>query len=183
MAASELIDRLISGDEGAFKMVVDTNAPMIFRVIMNFGVRREDAEDLSQEVFLDAFRNIRKFRNDAEISTWLYRIAINKSLNFVKKHKDSKRANFQLEDLKTFDRRWPVESSEEQFVTGEQRTLLYNSIEKLSENQRIAFTLNKLDELSYKEISDIMMISVSSVESLIHRAKIKLQNILVDFFK
>ncbi|HQN15503.1 MAG TPA: sigma factor, partial [Bacteroidales bacterium] len=75
MAASDLINSLISGDERAFKMVVDTNASMIFRVIMNFGVSREDAEDLSQEVFMDAFRNIRTFRSDAEISTWLYRIA------------------------------------------------------------------------------------------------------------
>jgi len=183
MAASDLINSLISGDERAFKMVVNTNASMIFRVIMNFGVSREDAEDLSQEVFMDAFRNIRTFRSDAAISTWLYRIAINKSINFVKKHKDSKRAKSQLEDLKAPDRNWPVESMEEQFVTREQKTLLYNSIEKLPENQRIAFTLNKLDELPYKEISDIMKISVSAVESLIHRAKSNLQKILLDFFK
>ncbi len=183
MVETDLINRLISGDERAFKIVVDRNAAMIFRVIMNFGVSREDAEDLSQEVFLDAFRNIRKFRNDAEISTWLYRIAINKSINFVKKNKNLKHAKSRLDDIKAVDNNWPVESSEEHFVTNEQKNLLYNSIEKLSENQRIAFTLNKLDELSYKEISEIMNISVSAVESLIHRAKSTLQNILLDSFK
>ncbi|HNW89685.1 MAG TPA: sigma factor, partial [Bacteroidales bacterium] len=71
MAVPDLINSIITGDERAFKTIVDSNAAMIFRVIMNFGVSREDAEDLSQEVFIEVYRNIKKFRNESEISTWL----------------------------------------------------------------------------------------------------------------
>jgi len=183
MAVPDLINSIISGDERAFKTIVDSNAAMIFRVIMNFGVSREDAEDLSQEVFIEVYRNIKKFRNESEISTWLYRIAINKSINFVKKSKRFKWAKNSDDDISDTGKMIAVESSEANFVNNEQRILLYNSLGKLPKNQRIAFTLNKLDDLSYKEISGIMNISVSSVESLMHRAKINLQKSLSKNFE
>ena len=189
MKESDLINSIIIGDERAFKLFVENYAEMVFRVIMNFGISTEDTEDLSQEVFIDAYKNLNKFRKNSEISTWLYRIAINKSLNFVRKkkqtiwlkkydiskHNDNGRYNI--------DNNIYEESCETKYVNNEQKMILYNHIDKLSKNQRIAFTLNKLDNLSYKEISEIMNISVSSVESLIHRAKKNLQTKLLNFFK
>ena len=87
MNENDLIEKIKSKDERAFKTFVETYNGMVFRLVMNFGISKVDAEDLSQEVFIDAYRNIFKFRNESEISTWLYRIAINKSLNFIKKKK------------------------------------------------------------------------------------------------
>ena len=183
MEESILIKNIISGDERAFKTFVDSFAAMVFRVIMSFGISREDTEDISQEVFIDVYRNLKKFRKESEISTWIYRIAINRSINFIRKSKQSRWVKRREDEISVVDKNTYEESSEVKFVNNEQKKILYNSIKKLSKNQRIAFTLNKLDELSYKEISEIMNISVSSVESLMHRAKMNLQKSLLNFFK
>ncbi|HOY31851.1 MAG TPA: RNA polymerase sigma factor [Bacteroidales bacterium] len=178
-----LINDSIAGDEKAFRAFAEKYAGLIFRVIRSFGISREDAEDLSQDVFIDIYKNIRKFRKEAEVSTWLYRIAINRSINYVNKSKRSKWMKRNQGDLKDYDNRVFDESSEMKFMDNEQKRILYYTIDKLPENQKIAFTLNKIDELSYKEIADIMNISVSSVESLIHRAKQNLQKRLLNFFE
>lgn len=183
MEETHLINSIIKGDESAFRTFVDQYTVMVFRVIVSFGICREDAEDLSQEVFIDVYSNIKKFRRESEISTWLYRIAINKSINYIKKYKHSAWTGKHCENIADVDKNIQVESSETRFVSEEQRVILYDSINRLKKNQRIAFTLNKLDELSYKEISGIMNISVSSVESLMHRAKMNLQKRLLNFFK
>ncbi|HNW68966.1 MAG TPA: RNA polymerase sigma factor [Bacteroidales bacterium] len=183
MEETSLINSIITGDEGAFRTFVDKYSVLVFRVIVSFGIRREDAEDLSQEVFIDVYHNIKKFRKESEISTWLYRIAINKTINHIKKNKQPAWTGKSADDIADMDNYVQVESSETKFVSEEQRVILYNSINRLSKNQKIAFTLNKLDELSYKEIAVIMNISVSSVESLLHRAKKNLQKSLLNFFK
>lgn len=183
MEETSLINNIIAGDEGAFRTFVDKYSVLVFRVIMSFGIRRDDAEDLSQEVFIDVHNHIKKFRKESEISTWLYRIAINKTINYVKKNKQSVWSGKNCDDFADVDNHIQVESCETRLVTEEQRAILYNSINRLSKNQKIAFTLNKLDELSYKEIAEIMNISVSSVESLLHRAKKNLQKSLLNFFK
>jgi len=183
MEESSLINSIINGDERAFRTFVDKYTVLVFRVIVSFGIRREEAEDLSQEVFIDVYNNVKKFRRESEISTWLYRIAINKSINYIRKTKQSAWTKQSCEDISDVDKNVQVESCEAKFVSEEQRVILYNSINRLPKNQRIAFTLKKLDELSYKEIAEIMNISLSSVESLLHRAKRNLQKSLLNFFK
>lgn len=187
MEESSLINCIIKGDERAFKTFIDNYAALVYRAIASFGISKEDTEDLCQEVFIDVYRNIKKFRKESGISTWLYRIAINKSLNFMRKNKQSlwlKKNNSTIDDNEIYSvNNKYEESTESKYVNNEQKAILYKQIEKLSKNQRIAFTLNKIDNLSYKEISEIMDISVSSVESLIHRAKKNLQAKLLHFFK
>jgi len=183
MNENDLIEKIKSKDERAFKTFVEAYNGMVFRSVMSFGISKVDAEDLSQEVFIDAYRNIYKFRNESEISTWLYRIAINKSLNFIKKRKKIFWRSNDDTTLLAKDFNQTEDSSETKYVNEEQRKTLYRTIQKLSKNQRIAFTLNKIENLSYKEIAEIMDISVSSVESLIHRAKKNLQTRLLNYFK
>ncbi len=183
MKETDLINDIISGDERAFKVLVDHYASMVFRVIMSFGLSREDAEDISQEVFIEVYNNIKKFRKESGISTWMYRIAINKSINYNRKSKRLIWNRQDSDDISAIDKSIFEQSSEDNLISDEQRRVLYSTIDKLPKNQRIAFTLNKLDELSYREISEIMSISVSSVESLLHRAKMNLQKSLLGFFE
>jgi RNA polymerase sigma-70 factor, ECF subfamily len=175
------IDKLKQGNEAAFKEMVENYRQMVVNTCFGLLHNIDDAEDVAQDVFIEVFRSVEKFRGDSKISTWLYRIAVNRSLNFIRDNK--KRKWFQsIDDA--------VESKKEvlsQFVSNysdnpefdlenSQRTLLlHEAIDSLPENQRVAFTLNKYEDLAYKEIADIMNLSVSSVESLIHRAKKNLQ--------
>jgi len=183
MVENSLVEDIISGDEHAFRKLVEANVTMIMRVIMSFGITREDAEDLSQDVFIDVYNNIRKFRKESELSTWLYRIAINKSINFARKNKSNQWVNRSNDEIFVDDNDIIVGSTEDNLLIEERRKILYNSIRKLPKNQRIAFTLNKLDDFSYKDISRVMKVSLSSVESLLHRAKKNLQKDLMEYFK
>jgi RNA polymerase sigma factor (sigma-70 family) len=180
MNDSELIGRLSENDPQAFRILVEQYQDMVFRTSMGLLHDKEDAEDISQEVFIEVYKSIGYFRGDSKLSTWLYRITINKSLNQLKKIQRTKTWS-RVEDLikgKKEDRRElaiPDRSSENAGESLELANILQKAIDELPENQRIAFVLAKYDELSYKEIAEIMNSTLSSIESLVHRAKSNLQ--------
>lgn len=176
----QLIKRLKSGNHNAFKVLVEDYKEIIFQVCYNFLHSTDDADDIAQDVFVEAYKSIINFNEKSSLKTWLYRIAVNKSLNFIKKHKRRTLVNdfstYNNDSLKTDDASYNIESDERKII-------LHNAISSLSKNQKIAFTLNKIDDKSYKEVAEIMNISLSSVESLMHRAKLNLQKKLVNYYK
>ena len=180
MDDSELIGHLSENDPLAFRMLVEQYEDMVFRTSMGLLHDKEEAEDISQEVFIEVFKSIAYFRGESKLSTWLYRITINKSLNELKKIQRQKTWG-RLDDFikgKKEDRREisiPDRSGEKAGESEELAKILQHAIDEIPENQRIAFVLAKYDELSYKEIAEIMNSTVSSVESLVHRAKSNLQ--------
>jgi RNA polymerase sigma-70 factor, ECF subfamily len=176
----ELIGRLSQNDPLAFRKLVEQYKDMVFRTSMGLLHDKEEAEDIAQEVFIEVFKSIGYFRGESKLSTWLYRITINKSLNELKKiHR--KKAWAKIEDLiagnKEARKEISIEdkSGEIEAESKELGVILQQAIDELPDNQRIAFVLAKYDELSYKEIAEIMNSTVSSVESLVHRAKSNLQ--------
>lgn len=188
MNNQQIIEQLKTGDENAFRQLVEQHQKMVVNTCFSLVHDIDDANDLAQEVFIEVFNSIARFRSDAKISTWLYRIAVNKSLNFIR---DNKKRKFfkKIEDVFT-DRNYSGSdtglSSDEpdlNFQEKQKATIIHQAIDSLPENQRVAFTLNKYEDLSYKEISDVMGLSLSSVESLIHRARKNLQEKLYDCYK
>lgn len=182
-----LIDKILEGDQLAFKELVEKYQTMIINTCIGFLHDKQDAEDIAQEVFVEVFYSLGKFRKEAKLSTWLYRIAVNKSLNFLRSNKRRKWIQ-RFEDAMGIGRPGQTEPIETrhpgvEMETNEEAAMLHVTINSLSENQRIAFTLNKYEDLSYSEIADVMGVSVSSVESLIHRAKINLQQKLMNYYK
>jgi RNA polymerase sigma-70 factor (ECF subfamily) len=183
-----IIDLLRMGDERAFRLVYDQNQKTVINICYRFVRNREAAEDLTQEVFLEVFRSIRQFRKDSRLSTWIYRIATTRSIDYVRGRKAKKRSGFLTsfsddvaikENLTVNDRANPEKS-----VTDEEaRQILYRAIDELPENQRIAFVLGKHEGLSHKEIAEILDTSLSAVESLVHRAKKNLEKKLYRYFK
>lgn len=149
---------------------------------------REDAEDLAQEVFIEVYKAIHSFREEAKFSTWLYRIVVNKSLNLLKKHKRKK----WIGNIQTI---FGGEEQEPQIANGktpdphanleqqERVRILHRAIDSLAENQKIAFMLGKYEDLGYKEIAEVMGTSVSTVESLLNRAKMNLQKKLRNYYE
>lgn len=187
MTDAELIQGLKDKDSGAWHELVDRYQLLVYNICIGFLRNAHDAEDLSQDIFIEVFNSAHKFRGDAKLSTWLYRISVNRSLNFI-------RNNRKRRFWKEIDALFGVSASEEAIAfvpsvetdpmeTSEQRTLLDQAISQLPENQRVAFTLNKIEELPYAEVAEIMELSLSAVESLIHRARVNLRKKLKNYYK
>jgi len=189
MTDKELIKAIKNNDQQAFKHFVEKNQQLVVNTCYGFLHNIADAEDVAQDVFIEIFLSINKFREDAKLSTWLYRIAVNKSLNHIrdnKKHKILNSIDNNSDADKKFEKELPDEnnSQPEKIIEDKERAqILHSSINALPKNQKIAFTLSKYDDLSYKQIAEIMDFSLSSVESLIHRAKKNLQKKLITFYK
>jgi RNA polymerase sigma-70 factor, ECF subfamily len=188
MSAENLVKNLKNGDIKSFRVLVDEHQKKVLNTRYRFTNNMEDAEDLTQEVFIEVFKSISSFREESKISTWIYRIAVTKSLDFIRKKKRKKRYAvlkrvFSYNDLKEEvpDKTNPNPGS----LTEEQDRIriLNEALEALPQNQRAAFTLSKYDELSYKEIAEILNTTVSSVESLIHRAKNNLKKKLYCYYQ
>ncbi|MFT4834599.1 MAG: RNA polymerase sigma factor (sigma-70 family) [Marinoscillum sp.] len=182
----ELIEALRKGSETAFKAVIQQHQRQVYNVCLSFLGNQEDAEDLAQEVFLTLFEKIEGFRSDATLSTWLYRVAVNKSLEHIRKMKSLKRWG----GVKAFltgeqTSHHPVNFDHPGIVleNKEQAQILMQNVAQLAENQRIAFTLHKMEGLSYAEIADVMKVSLSAVESLIFRANQGLRKSLKDYYQ
>ena len=153
-----------------FTEIVDLYQVKVRAICMSFLKNTEEAEDVSQEVFIEVYRSLKNFKGECALSTWIYRIATSKSIDQIRKKNRKKR--FVL-----FNRN--IEPDETEYQNGteydaerkERINALYKTMEKLPENQRIALTLNKIEGFSYKEISQIMKTTPKAVESLISRGK------------
>ncbi|MCB0737824.1 MAG: RNA polymerase sigma factor, partial [Bacteroidetes bacterium] len=139
-----------------------------------------EAEDLTQEVFVEVYLKVQHFNEQAQLFTWIYRIAVNKCLEEQRRRKQQKRASYfknllgigeEALDVEDKLNAHPGYSTENQ----DKAKFILAALEKLPENQRIAFTLMQTQGHSTKEVADIMNVSFSSVESLVFRAKKNLQ--------
>lgn len=160
---------------------------MVYNTAMGILQSAEDAEDVSQEVFVQVYESIHTFKGESKFSTWLYRITTSKALDHIRRKKRKKRFAFvqQLFGENNEIMVQPPDFNHPGVVLDnkENAAVLFKAIEKLPDNQKIAFVLNKVEGLNYQEISEIMKTTVSSVESLLHRAKTNLRKWLQqDYF-
>ncbi len=182
----ELIVQLQQGSESAFRKLVDEYEGMVYNTAIGIVQNEEDADDVTQEVFIQVYQSIHSFKGESKLSTWLYRIAVTKALDHEKRKKRKKRFAFleslfghaKEEEIHPADFHHPGILLENKEKAGE----LFNALKLLPDNQRIAFTLHKLEGISYQEIADIMEITLSAVESLMGRAKNNLQKILRTYY-
>jgi len=187
MTEQQLIDGLIVQNKDAIEYLVNNYQKKVIKTAYYFIANMEDAEDLSQEVFLEIFKSISRYKRNASLYTWIYRITVNKSLDHLRRQK--KRNILQTvgsflrvssDGTKRDDNTLTTVDTRNE--DKEKRKILDNAVDSLPENQKIAFILNKYEEMAYKEIAEIMNLSLSSVESLIHRAKLNLQKKLLNYF-
>jgi RNA polymerase sigma-70 factor (ECF subfamily) len=187
MDEKELIQKIATKDHGAFKALVDRYQALVINTCYNLLGNRQDAEDVAQEVFFQVYKSAKRFRQEAKLSTWLYRIAVNRSLNFIRDKKRSgwlRSLSSLLEDERQRVAEVPTSNSDRPDITlikKERNAILQKAIDSLPEKQRAAFVLHKYEGLSYQEIAEILQHSLSSVESFIHRAKLNLQKKLVGY--
>ncbi len=186
MVEKELIIELKRGDEAAFQALVSSRQTLVYNTVLGFLQNQEDAEDVTQDIFIKIFESIHQFKGDSSLTTWIYRIAVTSSFEFLRRKKRKKRFGFMSPLFG--EQNEPTIEVADFFHPGialdqrENASMLFKAIKKLPENQQIAFLLNKVEGLSYQEVSKVMNTSLSAVESLIHRAKINLREILKNLY-
>ncbi len=186
MSDSFLLQRLKSGDKIAFNELVAQYKTRVINTCYKFLLNQEDAEDVSQDVFIEVFQSIKSFRGDSKISTWIYRIAVTKSLDELKKRNRKKRISslgkiLYLDHIANWISGGKMPDAD--LETSDKMTIISKVLNQLPENQRIAFTLSKIDGFENQEIADIMKTTIIAVESLIYRAKKKVTNDLTTILK
>lgn len=182
-----LIDQLKQKDETAFRKIVETWQGMVFNTVLGIVQSAEDAEDVAQEVFVQVYESIHSFKGESKFSTWLYRIAITKSMDHLRRKKRKKRFAF-VQSLFGANNEMVHDPPDfhhpgVKLDNKEKSTVLFKAIEKLPQNQKTAFVLHKIEGVSYQQISEIMNTSVSSIESLLHRAKNNLKKNLTEYYQ
>jgi len=183
-----LVALLKEGDQQAYACVVDELGNAVYNTCLGLVQNAHDAEDLAQEVFVAVFKHIHSFRGEAKLSTWIYRIAITRSLEFLRTKKRKKR--FAL-----IQQLFPGTERDNTFIAPafyhpgvklenkERAAVLFKALDQLPENQKSAFVLHKLEELSYAEIAEVLGLSISAVESLMVRARQNLRRLLQPYYE
>jgi len=145
---------------------------MVFSTIYRYIGNPDDVEDCAQEVFIKVWRNIKNFKMKSKLSTWIYRITANHCLTYRKKHKNPPVSLDELAAKGSIPQALTIEPDHE---TTRKVARMKQALQELPSRQRLALVLSQFEEKTYKEIAEIMNISVSSVESLIFRARTSLK--------
>lgn len=187
MNQTDLIVQLQQGDASAFEELVNEYEEMVYNTAVGIVQHPDDADDITQEVFIQLYQSVSSFKGESKLSTWLYRITVNRALDHEKKQKRKKRfaviqSFFGGEDAEKIN---AVEFDHPGVLMEkkERATELFKALKKIPDNQRIAFTLHKMEGLSYQDIAEIMNSTLYAVESLMTRAKTNLKKELKNYYE
>ncbi|HLN20890.1 MAG TPA: RNA polymerase sigma factor [Bacteroidales bacterium] len=182
MTDSEAINSVLKGNRNDFRILVERYQQTVFRIVIGFVHNKEESQDLTQEVFINAFKSLEKFRGDSSFSTWLHRITVNACLNYTRKNKATiftRITSFLSSENENNFVIPTAEDPEETLIKAEHAAWLQKALDSLPLSQRTAIILSKYDDMPQKEIAQIMNTSESAVEALIQRAKRNLREKLV----
>ena len=174
-ADAELVAQLRGGSEAAFRVLVERYQARIYRTVFALLRSPEEAEDVAQEVFVEVHQTIGRFRGEAALSTWLYRLATSRALQNRRRARAKKRLAF-FTSLLGFDNEVlhepPDHAHPLTLLEGQQQLqLLLAHIARLPDQQQVAFTLRHEQEMSYEQIAAVLATTVAAVESLLFRAR------------
>jgi RNA polymerase sigma-70 factor, ECF subfamily len=176
--APELIARCQKGDSVAFDELVTATQNHVFNMAFRILGNREDAQDISQEVFLRVWRGLPAFRAESKFSTWLYRVVVNACLN----RKRQLRAQLQVVDNEAI---WEIlpEPAPEPFrkaLQSEQNTRLWSAVDSLDSKYRLVIALFYQEELTYQEITSLLALPIGTVKAHLNRARVALAKLVPD---
>ena len=185
---SELVGRARKGDLGAYDELVQRYQERIYATIYHMTSNHEDANDLAQEAFIKAFQALKSFKGGSSFYTWVYRIAVNKTINFLKQRKN--RTQMSLNDLDFNAEHDPDlvalisdKTPRREAGLAELQEKLNEALQKLSEPHRLVVTLHDVQGLSHEEIAKIMDCNIGTVRSRLFYARQQLQGYLSDYLR
>jgi RNA polymerase sigma-70 factor (ECF subfamily) len=170
-----LVEACLSGQTGAFDVIVERHRRSVYQLCYRFVSNHEDASDLSQDVFLRAYRGLRRFRGQSSLATWLYRIGVNVCLNRVSAKKPQGES---IEDRQFVDER--AESAPDRLLKDERGARVRAAIAQLPRKQRATLVLRMYHEMSHQEIADVLGSSVGAVKANFFHALGNLKKLLGD---
>jgi RNA polymerase sigma-70 factor (ECF subfamily) len=187
LAEQRFVQRLQARDEHAFNELVETYGPRVYRLVLRMLGRRAEAEDMTQEVFVQVFKAVGQFRGDSKLSTWIYRVAINSCKNrskyLMRRHDGAQDAFDLIGDHEPLHQAKGVTTGElsrpDQMVEGMQvERIVRAAIAELEPDFREALVLRDIENLSYEEITEITGLAEGTVKSRIHRARTMLKELV-----
>jgi RNA polymerase sigma-70 factor (ECF subfamily) len=184
----ELVKRARNGDLGAYDQLVQRYQERIYATLYHMTSNHEDANDLAQEAFIKGFQALKSFKGGSSFYTWVYRIAVNKTINFLKQRKN--RSQMSLNDLDFNAEHDPDlmalisdRTPRREAGLSELQEKLNEAMQKLSESHRLVVTLHDVQGLSHEEIAKIMDCNIGTVRSRLFYARQQLQGFLSDYLK
>lgn len=176
-----LIQKYLDGDESIFSLIVD----IYLKSILNFSYKlvgsQKDAEDITQEVFLKVWKSLKKFDIEKSFKTWIFAIARNTCIDFLRKKKEIPISYFDDEEGDNILEDSLVDNGlkpDEVFMVGENKEMIENALSKISFMQKEVLILRYMNEMTFDEISEILNIPLNTIKSHHSRALIKMRNIL-----
>ncbi|HEV3062300.1 MAG TPA: RNA polymerase sigma factor [Vicinamibacterales bacterium] len=173
-----LVQACLAGQPTAFDLIVERHRRPVYQLCYRFVGNHEDASDLSQDVFLRAFRGLRSFRGQSSLSTWLYRIAVNVCLNRVSSKAPLGKLTEPIDERQFVDER--EESASDRLLRRERGERVRQAIAQLPRKQRLTLVLRMFHEMSHQEIADVLGSSVGAVKANFFHAMGNLKRILGD---
>jgi RNA polymerase sigma-70 factor, ECF subfamily len=160
--------------ESAFKLIVKEFHQLIYWQIRRMVLIHEDADDITQNVFIKIYQNLSNFKNESKISTWIFRITYNETINYINKNAKERNVSFEDYSIDVVD-----QLSSDEYYSGDEIDLkLQKAIASLPEKQRTVFLMKYFDELKYEQISEILGTSVGALKASYHHAVSKIKQFL-----
>lgn len=170
------INKVINGDASAFAYLVDNYKNMVFSLAYKMTKNKEEAEEVSQDTFIKAFKNLSNFKGDSKFSTWLYRICYHTTLDAIKKNKKNN-YTFEINEV-TYNQIQSVETILQGIERKERSVIMDKCLMKLPDEERSILWMFYYDELSLKEIIEVTNLSEANLKVKLHRARKKLLTIV-----
>jgi RNA polymerase sigma factor RpoE len=188
VAEMELVKRARKGDLSAYDELVRRYQERIYATVYHMTSNHEDANDLAQEAFIKAYHALKSFKGGSSFYTWIYRIAVNKTINFLKQRKN--KAQMSLDDMDFNAEHDPdlvalisEKTPRREVGLAELQEKLNTAMQKLSEPHRLVVTLHDVQGLSHEEIAKVMDCNIGTVRSRLFYARQQLQGYLSDYLK
>ena len=176
------VEDFLGGDTRAFEFLFDKYREKVYGIAFRYARNREDALEVTQDVFLRAYLGLAKFKTDSKFFTWLYRITVNRAIDFTRSRRVQPLVGVEASAMDALGevpgRRSPPPDPVVQAQDKELEERVLESVEQLSEKHRTVFLLHACEDLSYKEIADVVGCSLGTVMSRLFYARKKLQEIL-----
>ena len=178
-ADTDLISRAACGDSSAFQMLVERYRSMVYRVAYQFAGNHHDAEDIAQDVFIKVFRSLDRFRHDAQLTSWLYRIIMNACIDHKRRSRFSSNAAFG-DDAEQRMLNAPEENPgpEDRAYGSEIGLVLESEIGRLPKGQRVVFVMRHHQGMKLCEIADTLGLAEGTVKRQLHAAVHRLRDAL-----